>query len=137
MRAAFRIVLALGMVSIGAMHFIKPDGFVKIVPSFLPNPLLLVYISGVFEILFGVGLLFPKTRRLASIGLILLYIAVFPANINMAINDIPMDGKPVPKALLWGRLPLQLVLIAWAYWVGRGPRDSGAEPEVRRKTPSP
>jgi uncharacterized membrane protein len=54
--------------------------------------------------------------------LILLYLAVFPANVNMAVNHLPLDGKPVDPALLWARLPLQLVLIAWAYWYTRPER---------------
>ena len=117
-RAVVRVLLAVAMVAVGILHFVRPDGFVKIVPSFLPAPRALVLVSGFFEILGGVGLLVPRTRRAAAIGLVALYIAVFPANINMALNDIqPSDGH-IPGALLWLRLPFQLLFVALAWWTG-------------------
>jgi uncharacterized membrane protein len=93
-------------------------------PEVLPAPLALVYISGVAEIMGGLGLILPATRKLAAWGLILLLLAVFPANVNMAVNDLPLGATPVPTWALWARLPLQLVGIAWAYWFT--PRDSDA-----------
>jgi len=112
----FRIVLALSMVVAGTLHFAKPAPFVKIVPDLLPYPLALVYISGFFEILGGVGLLIPPVSSAAAWGLIALFIAVFPANINMAIHNIPFEGIPQNQFLYWARLPFQAVLIAWAWW---------------------
>ena len=110
-------VLALVMIAIGGLHFARPKPFVRIVPSFLPAPLTLVYVSGFFEILGGVGLLVPATRVWAAWGLIALYIAVFPANIYMLTNNISLNPKkPIPRWALWLRLPFQLVFIAWAYW---------------------
>jgi uncharacterized membrane protein len=125
LRAALRGLLAAGMIGIGVAHFVIPDPFVRIVPAWLPAPLALVWVSGVFEILGGAGLLVRRTRRAASYGLVALYLAVFPANVNMAVNDLTLDGVTrVPPALLWLRLPLQVVLIVWALWVGRDdPRD--------------
>jgi uncharacterized membrane protein len=117
-RSVLRVVLAAGMVAIGAMHFLRPDAFVRIVPRFLPYPLALVYVSGAFEILGGLGLLVPRVRRAASLGLVALYVAVFPANINMAVNDIQPADAHIPSALLWLRLPLQVLLILLAWWVG-------------------
>lgn len=115
------VVLALFMVSIGVLHFVTPKPFVRIVPRHLPAPLALVYISGFFEIAGGVGLLVPATRVAAAWGLIALYVAVFPANINMLTNNISLNPKkPIPRWALWARLPLQLVLIAWAYWFTTG-----------------
>jgi uncharacterized membrane protein len=76
-------------------------------------------ISGIAEILGGLGLIVPATRRLAAWGLIALYVAVFPANLNMALNHLPLGTTPVATWLLWARLPLQLVLIVWAYWYTR------------------
>lgn len=111
-----RYVLAFLMINAGAAHFLKPKIFLRIVPNYLPAPLALVYISGFFEVLFGVGLLIPKIQSIAAWGLILLFIAVFPANVHMAIHKIPFGEKPTPEYLLWLRLPLQLVLIAWAAW---------------------
>jgi uncharacterized membrane protein len=118
------------------LHFVRPDGFVAIVPEALPAKLALVYISGVAEIAGGLGLILPQTRRLAAWGLIALYIAVFPANINMAIHQLPLDGNIVPAWQLWARLPLQLVLIAWAYWYTR-PDPAPAAVTAPRALPSP
>jgi uncharacterized membrane protein len=115
----FQLLLSLLMIAAGVTHFIKPGPFVRIVPNFLPYPLQLVYISGFFEILGGIGLLIPSVSRPSAWGLIALFIAVFPANINMAINHISFGEGPTPDWALWLRLPLQLVLIAWAYWFTR------------------
>jgi uncharacterized membrane protein len=120
LKTVLRYVLALGMVSIGILHFVDPDPFIQIVPSFLPAPRALVLVSGFFEVLGGVGLLVPRVQRAAAWGLVALYVAVFPANVNMALNHISLDPQhPIPSAALWGRLPLQLVLIAWAWWYTR------------------
>ena len=117
------------MVGVGVLHFAAPAGFVKIVPAFLPAPLALVYISGFFEIAGGLGLLVTRVHRLAAWGLIALYVAVFPANINMALHDIQPSGGHIPTALLWLRLPLQILFIAAAWWLSRPStrRPSGAE----------
>jgi uncharacterized membrane protein len=110
-------VLAIAMVSIGVSHFARPKPFVRIVPKFLPAALALVYISGFFEILGGLGLLVPETRSAAAWGLIALYVAVFPANIYMLTHNISLNPrKPIPRWALWLRLPFQFVFIAWAYW---------------------
>jgi uncharacterized membrane protein len=101
----------------GSLHFLYPRAYARIVPASLPAPLTLVYVSGVAEILGGLGLLFPPTRALAAWGLVLLFIAIFPANVNMAVHRIGFTRTPPPAWLLWARLPLQAVLIAWASWV--------------------
>jgi uncharacterized membrane protein len=116
MKTAFRWLLTLFMVAAGANHFINPDPYVKMMPASLPAHLELVYVSGVAEILGGLGLILPATRRLAAWGLIQLLHAIFPANINMAVNKLPLGDQVVPTWALWARLPLQLVLIAWC-WV--------------------
>jgi uncharacterized membrane protein len=85
-------------------------------PPYLPWPNLLVDISGVVEILGGVGVLMKWTRNAAGISLILLLIAVFPANIHMAIHHVMPGSWVVPIWALWLRLPLQAVLIAWVWW---------------------
>jgi uncharacterized membrane protein len=109
-------VLAISMIAIGIAHFVQPKPFVQIVPKYLPAPLTLVYVSGFFEILGGVGLLIPQTRVWAAWGLIALYIAVFPANVYMLTDNVSFDPKkPIPRWILWARLPFQLVFIAWAY----------------------
>jgi uncharacterized membrane protein len=97
----------------GIFHFLFPKPFLKIVPKYIPYPLWAVYVSGFFEILFGLGLLFPQTQSYAAIGLILLLIAVFPANLYMAQR---MKEKKNKYAwIAFARLPLQLVLIYWAW----------------------
>jgi uncharacterized membrane protein len=116
-RNGFCVALAVLMVVAGALHFIYPRAYARIVPAYLPAPMALVYLSGVAEICGGLGLLFPPTRTLAAWGLVVLFIAIFPANVNMAVNHIGFSRKPPPAWALWARLPLQAVLIAWAYWV--------------------
>jgi len=111
------------MVVAGANHFRNPQVYVDMMPTVLPAPLLLVYVSGIAELAGGLGLLWHRTRRAAAWGLIALLLVVFPANLNMAINQLPLGDTPVAPWMLWARLPLQLVLIAWAYAV-RGTPDA-------------
>jgi uncharacterized membrane protein len=113
-RAVSRWVLTVFMVGAGVNHFLSPATYVAMMPAILPAPLALVYVSGVAEILGGLGLILPATRRLAAWGLIALLVAVFPANLNMAINHLPLGSQPVPAWALWARLPLQLLLLWWA-----------------------
>jgi len=105
--------MALIYMTAGTLHFIRPKVFVKIVPSYLSFPLELVYISGFCELLFGLLLLFTATRSISAWLIIALLIAVFPANIQMA-TDFYKKGNPyLWLAIL--RLPLQFVLIWWAW----------------------
>jgi uncharacterized membrane protein len=129
LRTRLRYALAVAMIAVGTLHFALPGWFVSIVPAALPSPLALVLVSGFFEILGGVGLLVARARRAASIGLVLLYVAVFPANINMIVDAQASHG--VAPWLLWARLPLQAVFIAWALYVGRSGSDG------RPSAPSP
>jgi uncharacterized membrane protein len=110
-------VLAFLFVGAGLLHFINPAPFARIVPPYLPAPLLLVYVSGLAEIAGGLGLLLPATRQVAGRGLIALLVAVFPANVYML--QAHGAGLVVPQWALWLRLPLQLVLIAWVWWSTR------------------
>ena len=99
----------------GSMHFINPQPFLDIVPSYLPAPGLLVAVSGLAEIAGGVGLL-TRFRQPAGYGLILLLLAVLPANVYMLTDHPFILGKLVPEWILLFRLPLQFVLMAWIYW---------------------
>jgi uncharacterized membrane protein len=117
----FRYILAALMVFIGVLHFVVPKGFERIVPAWLPMPRALVYVSGVCEILGGAGLLVPYAQSWAAWGLIALYVAVFPANVNQAIHRLPLGRAKVPTWALWARLPFQIVFIAWAYQYTRLP----------------
>ena len=116
-RPHLRALLAVFMVAIGIGHFLRPGPFVSIVPAALPAPLVLVLVSGFFEVAGGVGLLLPPSRRAASFGLVLLYLCVFPANINMALH--PDLGGGIPAWALWVRLPFQAILVVWALWAGK------------------
>lgn len=108
------------MVSVGVLHFTDPEPFVRIVPAFLPAKLELVWISGAAEILLGVGLLPKLTRRWASLGLVALFVAVFPANINMAVHEVQLNPEsPIPVWAMWARLPFQLLFIGAALFVGK------------------
>jgi len=106
------------MIASGVSHLLRPAPFVAIVPSFLPAPLALVIVSGAAEILGGVGLLIPAYERIAAWGLAVLFVAVFPANVNMAVHNMPFGNFHSPL-LAWLRLPFQLVLIAWAWMFTR------------------
>lgn len=112
----FRILLATFFIVAGIMHFRATSFYLKIMPPYIPFHLEMVYISGVFEILGGVGVLIPQVRQWSGYGLIALLIAVFPANLYMATNNVQIEGVFIPEVLLWLRLPLQLVLIAWVWW---------------------
>ncbi|WP_375419108.1 DoxX family membrane protein [uncultured Hymenobacter sp.] len=111
-----RPALALLFVGAGVLHFLAPQPYLRIMPPGLPAPLLLVYVSGAFEIGLGLLVLPRRTRRLAAGGLVALLLAVFPANIYMAVAH---EQLHVPAWLAWGRLPLQGLLIWWALAVSR------------------
>lgn len=130
-------LLAIFFVAAGINHFLSPKFYLSIMPVYLPWHPELVFISGVAEILGGIGVILPQTRRLAGWGLIFLLLAVFPANIHVALHGL--GGSALPVWFLWARLPLQFVLIWWVCWtcLGRkapvpplqgsldsGPRDS-------------
>jgi len=121
MKTVLRVLLAAFMMFAGVAHFANPDFFVLMVPAFLPDPLLVTWVSGIIEFVLGVMLLVPRTRWYASLGLVALYLAVLPANINMALHPTETGAADVASWLLWARLPFQLVFIGWALWVG-GPR---------------
>ena len=118
MRLISVYLLAVLFVAAGVLHFLRPAAYASIVPPALPYPLALVYISGVAEILGGLGLLVPGLRPWAGVGLIALLVAVFPANVYMALAP-ERAGFGVAPVWLWLRLPLQAVLIAWVWWAAR------------------
>ena len=108
-------IMSIFYVSVGVNHFVEPDWFTQIVPPYLaPYDLALVYLSGLFEILFGILILINKTRYYAAWGLIFTLAAVFPANIYLAqSNGVAMDTS---AAIAWYRLPFQSLFIVLAYW---------------------
>ena len=113
-------VMGVFYVFAGVNHFRVPDFYVAIMPPYLPWHLELVYLSGIAEIACGVGLLIPRTRVLAAWATIALLIAVYPANIHVALHNVPMAGRSEGLGIWnWVRLPVQFVLIAWAWWYTR------------------
>jgi len=107
--------LATLFVASGVLHFAFPALYTKIVPPYLPAASLLVLLSGAAEVLGGVGLLFDSTRRFAAIGLVVLLFAVWPANVQMLLDARQADASRMTEALMWLRLPLQVVLIVWVW----------------------
>ena len=113
------IISSIFYVIVGIKHFIEPEYFLSIVPPYLPYHLELVYISGLFEILFGLLILFPKYRYYGAIGLILLLIAVFPAHISLAQSKEAQEAIGATQEIATWRLPIQGVLIWIAYFIRR------------------
>jgi uncharacterized membrane protein len=97
----------------GVMHFVIPKVYKRIIPRSLPARDALVYASGVAEITGGVGLMSGKRRRVAGCWLIATLVAVFPANVNMALNADDFPRVPGGAPALWARLPFQGVFVAW------------------------
>lgn len=126
-RQRARLVFAAFFTGAGALHFVVPGSYLAIMPPALPQPLLLVYLSGVAEIMGGIGLLVPATRRAACLWLIVVLIAVFPANIQMLANGRARGVTWWAETLLWLRLPFQFMLIWWL-WKLRRVRAPAAPP---------
>jgi uncharacterized membrane protein len=101
--------------SAGVLHILRPDPFVRIVPAFIPWPLAVVYLSGAAELAGAIGLLIPRLRAAAGWGLIALLVAVFPANVHMLQLARESNASAWYVALLWGRLPLQPLLMWWVW----------------------
>ena len=106
-RTVARCIVNVAMVGVGVTHFTSPEFFLAIMPPFIPFHLAMVWLSGACEIALGLALVPERTRRLASFGLIALYVAVFPANIYMAGAHIPPGGEPLPTVVARARWSLQ------------------------------
>ena len=114
LKTTLRLLLALFLVGAGVNHFIRTGFYLRMMPPYVPFPLAMVQISGVAEIALGVLLLVPGWSAAAAWGLIALLVAVFPANVQMALH--PDTFPELSPRALWLRLPLQVVMIAWAFW---------------------
>lgn len=112
MKAGLILFAAIFIVA-GPLHFIFTPTYLRAMPPYLPWPRFLVQLSGVFEVLGGLGLLYGPTRRFSAWGLFALLIAVEPANLQMALDHAQWRG--IPAWALWLRLPLQLPLLWWAW----------------------
>ncbi|GAB3893509.1 DoxX family protein [Larkinella knui] len=112
-----RIAAALAFTLIGISHLVTPEKMEYMVAGWLPYAHHLVIISGMAEIAGGVGLLLPRFRRLAAWGLIGLLVLMFPANIHVALNQLPPPGGlPASPWYVWSRLLFQPLYIAWIWW---------------------
>lgn len=125
-RAKLVSVVLMGAlyVAAGVNHFVNEAFYVSIMPPWVPWHRPMVWISGVAEILLGVAVWIPRTRSLAGWGLVALLVAVFPANLHMALAE--PGTYDAPAWGLWLRLPVQAVLIAWAIWATRPERGESA-----------
>ncbi|MCK0162189.1 hypothetical protein [Allomuricauda sp. F6463D] len=113
--APWHLYLMTGMyVLAGAMHFIKPKMYMRIMPRYLPSHKFLVHLSGFTEILLGIGLCFEQTQKLSTFGIILMLVAFLPVHFYMLSSKKASAG--IPKWILILRIPLQFFLMYWAYY---------------------
>ena len=104
-------------IAAGIPHFSNAEFYMPMMPPYLPWHLELIYLSGLFEILGGIGVIIPATRKFSGWGLIALLIAVFPANIHIVLNEVQLTAEPINPVLMWARLPFQAFFIGWIYFV--------------------
>lgn len=117
MRRASPYLLAALLAAAGVTHLLRPEPYVSIVPRLLPAPRALVYLSGLAELGCAAGLCFRRTRAPAAWATAALFVAVFPANVQMALDA---GGRsPAYLAAVWGRVPLQVPLVLWAVRTAR------------------
>jgi len=120
MKSVLLVVMAVFYFAAGINHFVNPDLYMPMMPSYLPWHRALIYVSGATEVGFGLAVLMPSLRNAAAWGLILMLIAIFPANLHIALHDVPLFGRTEGYGIWnWVRLPFQAVLIAWAWWYTR------------------
>ena len=115
-RFGLRLVLAAFYLGAGILHLKSPQGFIKIVPVFVPWPAQVVWLTGLAEIAGAIGLMVPRLRKAAGIGLALYAICVFPANINHAVNQIDIGALPNSWWYHGPRFVLQPILVWCALW---------------------
>lgn len=115
-RFGLRVILAAFYLGAGILHLKSPQGFISIVPSFVPRPAEVVWFTGLSEIAGAIGLMIPRLQKAAGIGLALYAICVFPANINHALNQIDVGGLPNSWWYHGPRFVLQPILVWWALY---------------------
>lgn len=125
LKLASRAALSLLFVGAGALHFRAPGAYLPVMPPYLPQPLALIYLSGAAELAGGLGVWPRATRRWAGWGLLALLLAVFPANLEMALHGTEHLGWSVPRWVWWARLPGQPLLMAWVWSVTQGETQGG------------
>jgi len=126
-RGAAAIGLGCLFIFTGVGHFIQTEPMVQMLPPWVPERVLLVYLTGVLEFAIAIGLLVPKTRRFTGYAAAAVFVSFFPLNIYAAINHIPMGGHAWGPVYLLLRAPLQAIILFWVYWfVIRQPNTSQA-----------
>lgn len=115
-RTGLRLLLALFYFAAGILHLKSPAGFLSITPDWVPFPVAIVAFTGIAEIAGAIGLLIPRTRRYAGIGLALYALCVWPANFNHALNDVALGGEHLSWWYHGPRLAFQPMLIWIALW---------------------
>lgn len=113
-RQRLRYLLAVLFLCSGVYHFISPETYLSMMPIYVPYPETANYLSGATEILGGIGVVLPRWQRAAGWGLIVLLVALLPANLHMAMNG--WESVTLPKWILWLSVPLQFLLMAWVYY---------------------
>ena len=120
-RFVVRLLLAALFLFAGTVHLVNPTLFSPVMPPWIPFPMACIVVSGIFELLGGLGLLIPMrtVQVITGVGLTALLVAVFPANIYMAVAHVKVHGFPTHEWMAWARLPLQALFIAGVLWVTR------------------
>jgi uncharacterized membrane protein len=129
-RDRMRVAAGVAFIVASLPHFTSPERYLPMMPPFVPAPLAMIYVSGVAELLGGIGLLIPRTARPAAWGVVALLIAIFPANIYVAISGVNAAGLPSSPWYTWSRLPFQIVFIWWVLAATR-PRPTRSSPSAR------
>ena len=125
-RDRMRAAAGVAFIVASLPHFFSPERYLPMMPPFAPAPLTMIYVSGVAELLGGIGLLIPRTAWLAAWGLVALLIGIFPANVYVAISGVNAAGLPSSPWYTWSRLPFQLVFIWWVLASAPDRQVSGA-----------
>lgn len=138
-KGTLRYVMSAAYVIAGITHFLAPNAFARVVPPGLPKPRALVYLSGLAEIVLGVGVAFDRTQRGSAWGIMALLGAVFPANVYMATDDVAAEFAPdrlsgIARIGAWARLPFQGVLLLWAWWYTRPDAELAPEADAEGET---
>jgi uncharacterized membrane protein len=111
------IVLIIAYIVAGTLHFTSPDGYIKIIPDYLPFKGVLNSIAGVCEVGFALLLIVPKTRPYGAWGIVLMLFAFMPVHINMIVNaPMQVGSLLVTRTIAWIRIPFQVLFVLWAYW---------------------
>ena len=118
-RDRMRVAAGLAFILASIPHFTSPERYLPMMPPFVPAPEAMIVVSGVAELIGGVGMLIPRTARIASWWLALLLLAIFPANVYVAIRGVNAAGLPSSPWYTWSRLPFQALFVWWVLYAGR------------------